>query len=82
MPAMSIDLNGDGVWPDLVDKPVIHVTSTIKVAVLPNGMASGKPSVCFRITLPGGETVLAETSAALFTTMARLVEAKYPQLKT
>jgi hypothetical protein len=41
-------------------------------------MQSGKPSVCFRIDLPDGRVVLAETSALLFCRAAEAIVARFP----
>jgi hypothetical protein len=79
--SMSINLEGDGAWPDLAEKEaagqVVHVKDTIGVACLPGGMASGNPSIGLRLDLPDGTTVLAETSLALFLTAADAYRAKY-----
>lgn len=81
--SMVIKLEGDGAWPDLVEKmqagKVIHIGngSHIEVAALSGGMTSGRPSVMFRIDLPDGRTVMAETSMRLFLTAARAFEARY-----
>lgn len=80
---MTINLNGDGAWPDLGEKPFIHLGNgapPIRVIVLDRGMTSGRPSVALRLDLPDGQTVVAETSARLFVTAARAVEARYPDL--
>lgn len=80
---LSIKLDGDNAWPDLKDKPIIHVAKdapAIQVAVLSGGMSSGRPSVAIRIDLPTGESVIAETSARLFCTAARAIEARFPKL--
>lgn len=79
MPVMTIILDGDNAWPDLASKEVIHVTDEIQVAGLSNGMASGKPSIAFRITLPNGWVVIAETSLALFQSAARAFTIRYGQ---
>lgn len=72
-PIIDLKLEGEGAWPDLKDKAVKHVTR-IGVSVLPDGMASGRPSVAFRLDLPGGDVVVAETSLrALLTTMDAIV---------
>lgn len=69
-PALGIKLNGDGAWPDLAGRmgDVIHVGNdgTFEMSGLRNGMSSGAPSVCFRLDLPDGKVVLAETSWRLF----------------
>lgn len=79
---ITITFNGDNAWPDLRDKPVIHVANGkgISVAVLDGGMASGRPSVALRLELPDGQTVIAETSARLFASAGRAIMAKYPNL--
>jgi len=83
MIGLSVILNGDNAWPDLKDKPIIHLGSggpMIQVAVLEGGMASGLPSVAIRLDLPDGQVVIAETSARLFCTAAKAIMAKYPDL--
>jgi hypothetical protein len=80
---MIVIPNGDNCWPDLRDKPIVHLANDappIAVAVLDGGMASGKPSLTLRLDLPDGRTVLAETSARLFCSAARAIMAKYPDL--
>ena len=54
--------------------------SLVDVAVLPRGMASGRPSVAIRLHLEDGSTVIAQTSARLFVTAARAIHARYPDL--
>jgi hypothetical protein len=86
---MTIKLDGDKAWSDLrspdgmgiKDGVVLPLESgAIQVAVLDGGMKSGLPSVCIRIELPDGRTVLAQTSARLFCLAARAIMAKYPEL--
>ncbi len=80
---MTVILEGDNAWPDLRDKPLIHLANNappIQVAVLDAGMTSGHPSVAIRIDLPDGQTVMAETSARLFVSAGRAIEAKFPGL--
>ena len=72
---------GDGAWPDLVGKEIIHAT-TIAVAVLPDGMRTGKPSVSIRIDLENGQHVIAETSLALLLTCADSARARYGDPRT
>lgn len=81
MIGMSIILDGDNAWPDLRDKPDVHHVRGMSVAALAGGMTSGMPSVCFRIDLPDGSTVLAETSGRLFITAARAIAARFPELE-
>jgi hypothetical protein len=83
MIGMTITLQGDNAWPDLKEKPFVHLgneAQPIKVAVLDGGMASGRPSVAIRLDLPDGQTVVAETTARLFCTAARAIMGKYPGL--
>lgn len=83
MPALTISLEGDKSWPDLKDRPFIHLAEgapPIQVAVLDGGMTSGLPSVAIRLDLPDGRVVVAETSARLFVTAAREISARYPKL--
>jgi hypothetical protein len=80
---MTITLQGDNAWPDLQGKPIIHLgdgAPMIDVAVLDGGMSSGRPSVALRLELPDGRTVIAETSARLFCSTARIIEARFPHL--
>lgn len=82
MPSMDINLDGDNAWPDLRFKQdkIIHITDGIKICALDGGMSSGKPSVCFRLDLPNGRIVLAETSARLFVMAAAAIVGKWPDV--
>lgn len=66
MPELKIILDGDGAWPDLKNKEIIHITEGIQVALLKRGMKSGASSISIRFDLPDGKTVVAETSLKLF----------------
>lgn len=80
---LIIDMRGDNAWPDLKDKPLIHLGNgapPIRVAVLEGGLTSGRPSVAIRLDLPDGQTVVAETSARLFCTAAKAIMGKFPDL--
>ena len=69
MTGLNIVLDGDGAWPDLQGKvgtDAVIDTQVHEVCCLPGGMASGAPSVTFRINLPDGRVVLAQTSLRLF----------------
>lgn len=76
---MDIKLDGDGVWPDLHTRSVIRIQhgQTLKVAVIAGGMSGGAPSVAVRIDLPDGQTVIADTSMALWLTAADAMKARY-----
>lgn len=67
---LDIILEGDGCWTDLATTPPIR-GELRAVALLRGGMQSGKASVCFRVQLPDGGTVLAETSLSLLLAAAR-----------
>lgn len=73
---LGVNFNGDGA---LADVGHISEADAIEVMVLDRGMGSGKPSVGLHITVDG-EHVLAQTSARLFCTAARMIMAKYPDL--
>ncbi len=71
MPALTIILDGDGAFPDLIDRwdDVIHLGNDappITITGLVGGMTSGRPSLMLRLDLPNGKVVIAETSWALF----------------
>lgn len=72
MPALDIKIHvdGDNVWPDLRNKRVLAGEVT-GVALLPEGMQSGLASVSYRIQLPTGEVVIAQTSLALLVGAAK-----------
>ena len=88
MPGMTISFVAKGPlaeteWPDLDVEDVIHLGNgapPVRVAVLDGGMESGLPSIALRIDLPGGQSVIAETTARLFCTAARAIMARYPDL--
>lgn len=73
---------GDNAWPDLKDKKDVVTLDSgmMSVAVVDNGMSSGRPSITLRFELPDGSTVLAPTSARLFCSAARIVLGRYPDL--
>jgi hypothetical protein len=80
---ISVILDGPGAWPDLDWQKVVHVAEDgppVQVAVFAKGMVTGRPSVVLRMDLPDGQTVLAQTSARLFCSAARIVMAQYPDL--
>ena len=76
MPAMELNFS-EPAWPELANETVIHTTEKIGVTALQGGMASGKPSVAFRIKLPDGKYVIAETSLGLFLSAADAFKARY-----
>lgn len=76
MAALNVFCDATTAWPDIPEKynagRVVDMMgddhSTLGIAMMPGGMASGEPSVIFRFDLPDGRTVLAETSLALIDT--------------
>lgn len=76
---IKLKLDGDGAWPDLMDKGVIHLgnDTAIGLAVLAAGMTSGRPSVMFRLDLPDGQVVCAEASWRVLATAVRGIAARY-----
>lgn len=69
MPALHIHLDGEGAWPDLAGRDdVIHLADAARFEMggLAGGMQSGAASVAFRLDLPDGRVVVAETSWRLF----------------
>ena len=79
MPEMTINLSGDGAWPDLKDKVVIEADDKkpIQLAALPAGMGSGKPSISIRMDLPDGTVVVGQTSVALFQMAAAALTGRF-----
>lgn len=75
MPAIEINFN-EPAWPDM-EPDFIHTTEPIGVTALAGGMMSGAPSVAFRIKLPDGKYVIAETSLALFFTAADAMKIRF-----
>jgi hypothetical protein len=76
MIGLHIILDGEGAWKDLFDKQVREATD-IHIAALPNGMASGKPSVAFRLDLSDGSVAIGQTSLALLLTAADALRLRY-----
>jgi hypothetical protein len=82
MTPMTIHLEGDNCWPDLQGADGLPGTKVVDggnidaIALLDGGMTSGKPSVCVRVNLPSGRTLLAQTSLALLLTACDAFKAK------
>lgn len=85
MLSLSVNLNGNGA---LAGVRIHQEASAIEVILLEGGTASGKPSVTIHMTLGAGvgdtakseRHVIGQTSARLFCTAAKMIEAKYPDL--
>jgi hypothetical protein len=76
MPAIDLNLQGDGAWPDLLsNERVIECQGPIKMALLRGGMVSGRASVTIRLDLPDGRVVLTQTSLALLFNAVRALTA-------
>lgn len=76
---MSINfLEPDEIW----FKPgeLLHEGGKIELAVSPHGLASGRPTVLIRVTTEDGKSFVVPTTARLFVTMGRAIDAKYPDL--
>lgn len=76
---LDIILDGEGCWSDLVGSASVVPGELKAVALLEGGMQSGKASVSFRIHLPDGKVVIAETSLSLLIGATRAFTAKTGQ---
>ena len=75
MIALSVNFDGDGALAGLD----IEEASQIEALILDGGTSSGRPSVTLHLTV-GDRHIVAQTSARLFCTVAKMIEAKYPKL--
>jgi hypothetical protein len=78
--ALNVKIHNVGdppVWPDV--KNIVPVQS-FETVVIEKGMASGKPAVGILVRLVNGENAVIETSGALIVAMARLIEARFPDV--
>lgn len=73
MIGITIHLDGDECWPDLTGKKIVHLgnDSTFSIALVREGMASGRDSVTMRFDLPDDRVLLVETSLALLENVVR-----------
>lgn len=78
MLALKVNLDGVGAFAEIAPVKIEQATD-IEVLLLDGGMDSGKPSVTIHISIDGRH-VIAQTSARLFCTAARMIMAKYPDL--
>ena len=79
MTALSIKLDGDGVWPDLL-KPGARVEwlrGGGEMAALAAGTVGGKPTIALRLDLPDGQVVVWQTTLRLLVVAARAFVARY-----
>lgn len=83
MPAIYVIIEKEPSWPDLVEKvrqgQVIHLSNETpwEIATLGDGTVSGQPSICLRLDLPDGRTVVAETTLRAFQAANAALEGKY-----
>jgi hypothetical protein len=79
MPVLHVTFD-EPPWPDLADRmgDVIHYAAPIGYTALAGGMESGATSVMFRLDLPDGRVVLAETSLALLVAAVNATRVKHP----
>ena len=76
MPAIRINLEGDGMVRDVPSDQLVFSDTDIRIGVLEGGMVSGLPSV--GIAIEGdGKVVLGQTSLKLFLMAALAIYAKY-----
>jgi hypothetical protein len=80
MPTIDLRLDQDGCWPDIGAKRqagLLRISEApIGIALLTEGMQSGRPSVSFRIDLPDGQLVLVQTSFRALYVALQAMEAK------
>lgn len=76
MEGLEIKLDGDGAWPDLIDKPVLDCRVD-GIAALADGTVVGRPSVAIRVNLPDGSVVLAQTTLRLLVAAVDAICARY-----
>ena len=81
MPGLSIILDGDGCWPDLVDKAPEQVkwdshVGIPSIAKLPMGTVQGNDSVALRLDMPNGDVILTQLTMKLFLAAADAFRAR------
>lgn len=77
MEALDIILDGDNAWPDLRGPGMYTAAELTSIAGLADGTTGGNPAVVFRISMPDGSAVLAQTTLRLFLTAADALIAFY-----
>lgn len=78
---LRVILDGDNWFPDLVEKGFVR-GELVAVARLPVSTSGGRSTVAFRIELPDGRTVLAETTLRLLQTAIKAIEAREEMERT
>ena len=72
---LSIVLNGDNCWPELKERGFVR-GQLVAIARLPLGTNEGRSTVCIRVELPDGRTVLAETTLRLMQNAIRAFDVR------
>jgi hypothetical protein len=80
VPSIDLRLDQDGCWPDIGEKSKANLLRTseapLGMALLTDGMRSGRPSVSLRIDLPDGQLVFIQTSLRLLAAAVRTMEVR------
>lgn len=76
---IPLTIRFDDKWDDVTGE-VVYANKEMKVMVLSDGTASGRPSVMIRFDLPDGRIVVGETTARLFCSAGRMITSRYPDL--
>lgn len=83
MPNMKVILDAQGCWPEMETARTagkLVEVEIAEIAMLPNGMSSGAPSVAVRIDLPDGTFIFAQTSLKLLCLAADAFRVRYAAL--
>jgi len=80
MPSIDLRLDVDGCWADIGLKRqagLLRISETaIGLALLCDGMTSGRASVSLRVDLPDGQCALAQTSLRALAAAVRAMEVR------
>lgn len=83
MIGLDLILDGDGALAEYAAHPEkLEKAEGVKLVFLDHGMQSGLPSLMVCLVKANGRLVYSEISARLFTTAARAVLAKWPEIET
>lgn len=80
MISLRVFMDAESMGADVPREKIVVADKTMRIGVLPGGMASGKPSVELLIELGDGSVVFAETSLILLQTAVRAFTARYGDL--
>lgn len=70
--ALDLVLDGDGAWPDMLGVPEAKLEA---IGRLTKGTSGGHSSIAFRLRMPDGSLVIAQTTMKLFLTAADTMRA-------